>query len=118
MTVVVAFELDDLVASGIATCQANRGHGGLGTRVDHAHHLDAGHHLADQIGHFGLDGGRRAEGETGINALAHSSEDIGIGMAGDHGSPGSHVIDITLAFHIEQISALARSMKTGGRSSP
>ena len=61
MSVVAAFELDDLVPSGEASGQADRRHGGLGAGGDHAHQIHAGDQLADLVGHAALQFGGGAE---------------------------------------------------------
>src|SRR5207237_6737290 len=39
MTVITAAKFDELIATGICSCQAQGTHGSLGARVDEAHHF-------------------------------------------------------------------------------
>ena len=54
MAVVTALKLDQLVAPGGATGQADGTHGGLGARADQANHVHGGHQLEDRLGQFYL----------------------------------------------------------------
>ncbi len=50
VSVVAADTFDDFAAAGQGAGESDGGHGGLGPAVDHAHHLDGGHKVADHAG--------------------------------------------------------------------
>ena len=93
MAVVAALELDDLVASGVAACQSDRAHRGLGTGTDHAHQLHRRHQLADPVRHHGLDLGGCPEAQAVVGGrldrvAAHQSHPARVGAEVDRGDCG------------------------------
>src|ERR1700733_9054637 len=94
MPVVAAFEFHDAVTSGMAARQTDGAHGGFGAGTHHADQLDGGHEAADALSEPGLDLGGSAEGETIHRGAPHRLHDLGVGMAREHGTPGTHVIEI------------------------
>ena len=106
MAVVAAFELDDLVAAGIATGQANGAHGGFGAGVDHADHVHGRHQLADLVGHGDFGGGGGAEAQAVADRLIHGLNHLWVVMAENHGPPGAHIIDVAIVVFVVQVRPL------------
>ena len=102
---VAAFELDDGVAAGVTTGQADGTHGGLGTGADHAYHLHGRHDAADEVRHLGFHGGRRAVGQAVLQLVAHRIKHVRVGVAEDHRAPGADVVDIALVVLVDHIGA-------------
>ena len=102
VAMVAALELDNAVAPGKAPRQADGAHGGLGARVDHAHHVHRRHQLAEQIGHAGLDFRGRTEAESLCRHFPDRTDHVGMCMTGNHRSPRADVIDVALVIDIEQ----------------
>ncbi|MNZ81428.1 hypothetical protein D3C78_1000940 [compost metagenome] len=105
VTVVAAFELDDAVAAGEATGQANGAHGRFGAGADHAHHFHRRHEGADQVGHLRFHLGRRAVGQAVLQLLAHRVQHIRMAVAEDHRAPGADVIHIALVVFVGDVGA-------------
>ncbi|MCY1531256.1 hypothetical protein D9M68_664760 [compost metagenome] len=105
VAVVAALELDDAVAAGVATGQADGAHGGFGAGADHAHHFHRRHQRADQIRHFHFQGGRRAIGQAVFELLAHRIQHVRVAVAEDHRAPGTHVVDIALVILVRHVGA-------------
>ena len=113
VAVVAARELDDLVAPGGAACQAHRRHGGLGAAGDQPQHLQAGHpgtHLAGQA-HLALGGGAVAGAVGG--GRGHRPDDRGRGVAQDAGAVALDVVDVAVALHVPDVSALRPCHEVG-----
>lgn len=105
VTVVAALELDDAVAAGVATGQADGAHGRLGAGTDHAHHLHRRHQAADQLGHLGLERGRCAVGEAVVELATDRVEHLRVAVAEDHRAPGADVVDVALVVFIDHVRA-------------
>jgi hypothetical protein len=88
-------------------CKPDSRHGGLGARVDHAHHFDGRHQRTDFIGHLGFDRRRGAEAQALIDGGFHRGQDLGVGVTDDHRPPGVHVVYVTAVVLIGEISAAA-----------
>ena len=106
VTVIAAFELDDGVPTGDATCQAQRAHRRLGARGHQANHLDRWHQFADFLGHHDLAFGRRAEGQAVGGSLLHVGDHVRVCMADDGRAPGADVVDVALVVGIPEVRAL------------
>ncbi|MNG04104.1 hypothetical protein D3C84_872150 [compost metagenome] len=102
---VAAFELDDAVAAGEATGQANGAHGRFGAGADHAHHFHRRHQRADQIGHLGFHLGRGAVGQAVLKLFAHGVQYVRVAVAENHRTPGTDVIHITLVVFVGDVGA-------------
>jgi hypothetical protein len=96
MAVVAALELDQDVAAGIATGQANGAHGGFGAGGNQAHHVHRRHQFAEQVGDVDFLLGRRTEGEAIDGGSLHGGDDLGMGVAEDHRAPGADVVGVPL----------------------
>jgi len=81
VAVVAAFELDDGVATGVATGQTNGAHRRLGTGADHAHHFHRRHQRADQVGHLGFHRGRRAVRQAVFQLATYCIEYVRVAVA-------------------------------------
>ena len=113
VAVVAAVELDDLAAAGEAAGHAQRAHRGLGARRHEAHLLHRGHALHHALGQLHLGRAGRAVGGAAERRLAHGLDDLGVGVAQDHGPPGAHVVDVALAVGVHDPRALGAAMKSG-----
>src|SRR5690606_16730785 len=111
VAVVAALELDDLVAAGVAACQANRTHGRFGAGADHAHHVHRRHQLAHLLGHLYLDGGRCTKAQAVGNGVLYGSNDVGIAVTENQWAPGADVVDIAVVVFVKQVRALAAVKK-------
>ena len=87
VAVVAADELDDLLALREATGHAHGAHRGLGAGVDHAHHLDRRHGLADEARQLDLELGGRAETGAQVDLGVQTADHVGVAPAKDHGAP-------------------------------
>ncbi|KAF1852355.1 hypothetical protein Lal_00037083 [Lupinus albus] len=105
VAVVAAFELDDLVAPGGATGQAQRAHGGFGAGGDQADLFDGGHQLDDLFGHLDFSLGRCTEGQAACGCLLYRLDHFRMGVADDGRAPGADVVDVALAFGIPEPGA-------------
>ncbi|MCY1414294.1 hypothetical protein D9M71_297410 [compost metagenome] len=103
MAVVAAFELDDAVAAGETTGQADGAHGGFGARADHAHHFHRWHDRADQVGHLGFHGRRCAVGQTVLQLLAHGLQYVRVAVAENHRAPRADVVNVALVVFVGDI---------------
>jgi len=114
VAVIAAFELDDLLAAGGATRQADGAHAGLGARADQTHHVDAGDELDDFLSqlHFAFCGGAKAEAVQ--CRFLHGFQHGRVTMSQDHRAPGTDVVDIALVIGIPEVGALGALHKTGG----
>jgi hypothetical protein len=107
VAVVAAFELDDAVATGETTGQANGAHGRFGAGADHAYHFHRRYERAHQISHLGFHLGRRAVGQAVFKLLAHRVQDVRVAVAEDHRAPRTDVIDITLVVFVGDVGAFS-----------
>ena len=87
MPMVVARELDELVAPGESACETDGRHGRLGARRHHADFLDVRHDLADLIGELELGLARGAVGHAALELGAHGGQHVGIAVPEDHRPP-------------------------------
>ncbi len=106
MAVVAAFELDDAVAAGGTTRQADRRQRGLGAGVDHAHHLARWHQAGDGFGHGHFGRARRTEGQAVVDRLLHRLAHGRVVVADDHRAPGTDVVDVAVAVDVVQVGAI------------
>ena len=113
MAVVAALELQEQRAAGVAACQPDAAHAGLGAGADQAQLLDAG-----QLGHHGLSQldlalGWGAKGEAVEQRLLYRFDDGRVAVAEDHRPPGADVVDVLLAVGVPEVGPSARRMKRG-----
>ena len=116
VTVVTPLKLHDLIPSRVAPGQTQGTHGGLGTGVDKPHHLYGRHGFHHPFGQLHL----QLRGSTKAGALSgHLGDEVhhlGMGMAQDKGTPGSHVIYVLLTVHVPQPGPLAPGHEKGSAS--
>src|SRR5699024_1029384 len=84
VAVVAALKLDELVPARGPTGQTQGGHDGLGAGVDHAHHLQPGHHLHHQLGDLHFPGGGGAEAQAVHHGFFHRLPDDRVVVAQNH----------------------------------
>ena len=100
MAVIAALKLDDDIAPGSGTSQADGRHGGLGSGTDEAHLLDRREARDDALGQVGLgaSGSAKAGGAPGnaFNGLHHRGKRV----AQDHRAPRTEVIDVAIAVRV------------------
>ncbi len=107
MSVIAAFELDDVFALCIAARQTNCRHGRFRARTDEANFLhvrESGNYQLGKIG-FGGSGGPEAGAVAG--RLDHGFDHRGLGVAEDERAPGADVVDIFVAVGVPNVRALA-----------
>ena len=107
MAVVGALELDDLVAPGERARQADGGHGGLGARVDKAHHLDRGHPFDHAPRKIQLERARCAVAGPARRGLLHRRHHSRVRVPEDERPPRKDVVDVAVTVDVDEIRALA-----------
>ena len=110
---VVPFKLDDLVPTRESAGQPDRGHCGLRSRVDHANFLDRGDPLADDLGHFHLEGVGDSKGEAILGDLVYGVSQNGRGVTQNGRPPGSDVVNQATTIDILNPASLGSSDKEG-----
>ena len=106
VAVVVADEFHELFAAGVAARQPQGGHGGLGARGDHAHHLHGRDDFGDLFGQgYFAEAGRAVAGAQ-VDGLVRGFGDRRVLMAQDLRPPGEDVVHVFAAVHVEQVRAL------------
>ena len=110
--VVCAFELDDFVAAGRGAGQANGVHGGFGSAVAEADHLD-GKALADFFGEFPFHVMRHAEHGAGGEAFFNGLHDGGMAVPGHERAEGEVVVDVFVAIEVAELAAAGIFYKDG-----
>ncbi len=94
--VVTALEFDQGIATREATRQSDRAHGRLCAGINHAHLIHRRYRLTDALREFCFKGSRGAVAQALGSGFLNNRDNIGVSMSEDHGTPGAHVIDITL----------------------
>ena len=106
VTVVVSRELDDPVAARRTPRQANRTHRRLGPGIHEPDFFDGRHGLGDHRRQFVLCFRWRAEACAMRGCLLDRLHNIGMRMPQNHRSPGSDVVEVTVAIDVEQVGSL------------
>ena len=106
MAVVAADEFDDLFSAREAAGGADGAHRRFRTGIDHAQFFDGRVDLANEFGQIGLDEGRCAVARAPFGGFLEGFDDAGMGVADDHGTPGSDVVDILVAVDVGDGTAL------------
>ena len=104
--VIAALELDDPGAAGVAARQPQRRHRRLGSGADEAHPLHMRVPAADALCQLGLHHVGGAERQTVGRRLPHPFQHQRMAVADDHRAPGTEIVDIALAGHVEHVGAL------------
>ena len=93
MSVVAAFELDDLIPASESTSKTDAAHGCLGAAVDHSHFFHRGNQIADRLRHLDLQWVRDSEAQA-IGSGGADGGNHGVRrMAEDGGAPGPHIVN-------------------------
>ena len=106
MPVVIALELDDLVAMRVAASQTDGTHRGLGAAGNHAHLLSRRHQLADLLGQGDLALAWSAVRHAAIELSAHGVIDEIRPMTEDHRAPRANEVDVLVAVDVPNMAAL------------
>jgi len=106
MAVITALKFDDGVAGSETAGQADRAHSGFGTGVTQPHQLHGRNQLLHPARHDGFQGGGSAKTQAVGGSVLDGADYRRMGMAGDHRSPGAHVIDVAATILVVQIGAL------------
>ena len=114
--VITALKLDHIFSTGKRPRHADGGHRRFGARADEAQFFDGGHGGDHQLRQVGFGGGRGSEAcapfRGPLNRLHHQR----VGMAQDHGPPGTEVVQIAIAIGVPQVGSLGSHQE--GRISP
>lgn len=113
VAVIVSGELDDLVATGIAPRGADGAHRSFSAGIDEADFLDRGDAADDEFGEMGFGDGGRAETRSAIDCCVNCRADFGMGVAQDHRSPGTDVIEVAIAIKVVEVGALTALKEDG-----
>ncbi len=113
VAVISALELHDAFAPGRGARQPDRGHRGLGARIDAPQHLEGGHTLAYQLGELDLRGARRAVGPASPRGVANRRQDGRVRMAQNQRPPRADVVDVRLAVGIGEPATLGPGHEKG-----
>ena len=118
VAVVVAVELDELVAPGEAAREPDRAHRRLGARGDHAHHLDGRARPRTTASAMrDLDLGRRAEARAACSSCSRTASSTDVGrMAEDHRAPRRHEVDVLVAVDVPHAASPSRGRRRSGRA--
>ena len=106
VAVVTAFKLDNFGAACVAPRRPHGRHAGFGARIYEADFFDAGHHGPNQLGHLDFAVGRRTKAERVGQRLGHGIEYTVRGVTENHRTPGVDKIDVTVAIHVGEPSAM------------
>ena len=109
MAVVAALELDDLVPARSRTREAQGAHDGLGAGVHEAHHLQARHHAAHELGEVGLAGNGGAKGQPARRGRDHGLADRWMVVPQDERAPRVDVVHVVVAVDVNDVRPLAAS---------
>ncbi len=113
MPVVAAIELDDPVAAGAASGQAQGAHGGLSPRGDQAHPLHGGDVSTDQPDQFDLRFAGGPEGQAPARRLAHGLDHLRVGVTQDQGAPGTDQVQVGVAVDVGDAGTLGAGEDQG-----
>ena len=111
--VVVAGEFHNLGAAGKRPSQTQRGHAGLGSRIDQANHVHGRQRLAYHLGKLDFLLHRSAERRAACRGSLHRVDDDRMGMTERERSPGSQVVDIFVAVNVPDAGAVPASDEWG-----
>ena len=102
MPVIPARELDELAPSGNGPREPDGGHGGFGSRIDEAEHLDRRHPVGNDRRQSHLAFGRSAECPASFELRAYRLDDGRRAVTQDQGTPGADEIEVAVPIHIPQ----------------
>ena len=107
VSVVAAFELDDLAAPRVTAGEPQRGHRGLGARRDQADEFHRRHEAAKRLRHLDLHLRRGAERQAVRRRFPDGVDDRRMRVAEDRRPPRSDIVEIALAVGVPQVRAVA-----------
>ena len=105
VAVVVAGELDDLVAPGEGPGQPNGAHAGLGARVDQPQRLNAGYCASDEPRQFHFLFHRSSKAGPTPGSSFKNSYDCRVGVAQHQRTPGAEVVDVLVSVYVHDTGA-------------
>ena len=107
VTVIAAFELDDLVPAGEAAGEPDARHGRFGAAVHHPHLLDRGHPFADQLGHLDFEWIWNSEADAPHHRFMDRIDHYARCMTQNRRAPGSDVINVLVAIDVPNLCAFS-----------
>ncbi len=107
MTVIAAFELDDVFAFCISARQADCGHGRFRARADEANFLHVREGGQHQFCKISFRRSRCSEAGSVARCADDGVEDIRLGMAENKRSPGSDVVDVFVFVRVPDVRTFA-----------
>src|SRR5262249_7662446 len=107
MAVVVARKLYDHVAAGITPRQTNCAHRRFRTGAHQPHFFDARHRCDDKLRQFVLGFCGRANTGPSPSRFFNSVDNGRIRVTENEWSPGSDIVDVSVAIDIDQVRTLA-----------
>src|SRR5271165_1415843 len=105
--VIMAFELEELGASGVGTCQAQSEHGRFSAAVAEAHGFGGRNHAAEALRRFNLSGRRRRKMRAFGDGFRNRLDDGGMGVPMDECAEGHHEVNVLIVVDVEYARAPA-----------
>ena len=100
VAVIAADEFHDFIAARIAPGDADGAHRRFRTGVDHAQFFDGRIDFFDQLGQLRFNQRRRTIARAAGGRFLQGLDDAGMGVADDHGAPGTDVVDVLVAVDV------------------
>ena len=100
MTVITAIKLDDFLPAGVAPGKPDSAHCCFRTGINHADHLNGGHHFYNNVCHLHLKLCRRSITGAQFHSFLKGVDYFRVSMAQYHGSPRTDIVNIFIAIHI------------------
>src|SRR2546428_4958798 len=113
MPVIPAGELDELAPSGNGPREPDGGHGGFGSRIDKAEHLDRWHPVGNDRRQSHLAFGRSAECPASLELGADRLDDGRRAVTQDQRSPGTDEIEVPVPVDIPDPGAVPPDHEPG-----
>ena len=113
VAVIVARELDHVVATGCSPGESQRRHRCLGAARDEAQHLESRHPGAHLLGHSHLTFGRCAVARAVAGGDCDRIDDGGVGVAEDARPVTHDIVDVPIAFDVPDVGALGGVHEVG-----
>jgi len=105
MSVVAAFEFNNLFSLRVPPRQTNGRHRRFSAGIAHANFLNTGHEGADEFGHRHLQGIRYSKTDPVVGGLLDSLDYFWMGVTEDGGAPGADVIQVFIAICVPNAGA-------------
>ena len=100
VAVIAADEFHDFIASRIAAGGADGAHRRFRAGIDHAQFFDGRVDFFDQFGQLRFNQRRGAIARAARGRFLQGLDDARVGMADDHGTPGTDVVDVLIAVDV------------------